>query len=101
MAVRDVEPGHAMTLRLEQLLRQARRVKQQTTIDPPLQISELVTNNEPLLGPVIGDDETHKTVIESSAKSVFYAILVSQVTQPIFLELTSTRRPPRLMIQHL
>ena len=82
MAVHDAEPGHAMTLTLEQLLKRARQVKKQTAIDPPLQISDLISSNEPLLGPVMGDPETHKTIIESSAKNVFYAILVRQLSQP-------------------
>jgi THO complex subunit 1 len=88
MAVHDAEPGHAMTLTLEQLLKRARQVKKQTAIDPPLQISDLISSNEPLLGPVMGDPETHKTIIESSAKNVFYAILAStQIDDPAFVNI--------------
>jgi len=72
-----VEPDPDMTARLEELLQQARNLKRETTIDPPLPVSELHSNEGPLLGAINGDPEMHKTVIERTAKHLYYAILVS------------------------
>lgn len=74
MAVPDVDPDNAIVARLNQLLRQARIVKPSTSIDPPLQVSELVPENEPLLGEIEG---MKQLAVESAARSLFYANLVS------------------------
>jgi THO complex subunit 1 len=77
MAVPDVLPTDAVAPRLDYLLRRARIVKQSATIDPPLQVSELVPESEPLLGNIEGEKEVRALAVESAAKNVFYANLVS------------------------
>jgi THO complex subunit 1 len=77
MAAPDVLPADAVAPRLDYLLRRARVVKQSASIDPPLQVSELVPESEPLLGDIEGGKEVRTLAVESAAKSVFYANLVS------------------------
>lgn len=67
----------AVAPRLDYLLRRARVVKQSTSVDPPLHVSELVSENEPLLGEIEGGSQVRALAVESAAKSVFYANLVS------------------------
>lgn len=62
--------------RLNELLQRARNVKTNTSIEPPLQVSELVPDNEPLFGDINGEKEILSTALESAAKSVFYASIV-------------------------
>jgi THO complex subunit 1 len=77
MAAPDVLSADAVAPRLDYLLQRARVVKQVTSIDPPLQVSELVPENEPLLGKIEGGDQVRTLAVESAAKNVFYANLVS------------------------
>jgi THO complex subunit 1 len=77
MTTSNVLPADAVAPRLDYLLRRARIVKQSTAIDPPLQVSELVPESEPLLGEIEGGKEVRTLAVESAAKSVFYANLVS------------------------
>lgn len=77
MATPSVLSADAVAPRLDYLLRRARVVKQSTAIDPPLQVSELVPESEPLLGEIEGGKEVRTLAVESAAKSVFYANLVS------------------------
>jgi len=77
MAVSSGPWANAVAPRLDYLLRRARIVKQSTSIDPPLQVSELVPEDEPLLGEIEGDKEVRSLAVESAAKSVFYSHLVS------------------------
>lgn len=77
MAVPSRSTANAVAPRLDYLLRRARTVKQSASIDPPLQVSELVPENEPLLGDIEGEKEVRALAIESAAKSVFYINLVS------------------------
>jgi hypothetical protein len=77
MAAPDVLSADAVAPRLDYLLQRARVVKAVTSIDPPLQVSELVPENEPLLGKIEGGDQVRTLAVESAAKSVFYANLVS------------------------
>lgn len=63
--------------RLNELLQRARTVKQSTTIEPPLQVSELVPENEPLFSDINGEKDVLSTAVESAAKGVFYAHIVS------------------------
>jgi THO complex subunit 1 len=67
---------NAVVARLDYLLQRARVVKPTATIDPPLQVSELVPEDEPLFGSIEGEDEGRKLAVESAAKSLFYANLV-------------------------
>jgi THO complex subunit 1 len=78
MAAPDVLSPDAVAPRLDYLLQRARVVKRSTSIDPPLQVSELVPENEPLLGRIEGGDQVRTLAVESASKSVFYANLVSQ-----------------------
>lgn len=63
--------------RLEELLQRARTVKPSTAIEPQLQVSELVPENEPLFHDINGEKDVLSTAVESAAKSVFYAHIVS------------------------
>ncbi|KAF2852168.1 nuclear matrix protein-like protein [Plenodomus tracheiphilus IPT5] len=86
MAVLDGSSPNPVALRLDYLLRRARIVKQSATIDPPLQVSELVPENEPLLGDIEGEKEVRALAIESAAKSVFYINLGStRIDEPAFV----------------
>lgn len=72
--------------RLDLLLRRACDVKQSTSIDPPLQVSELVNEGESLLGDIEGEKEVRLLAIESAAKRVFYANLGStRIEEPAFV----------------
>lgn len=77
MAVSGLLPADAVAPRLDYLLRRARHVKQVASIDPPLQVSELVPEGEPLLGEIEGGKEVRTLAVETAAKRVFYANLVS------------------------
>ncbi|CAN9175277.1 unnamed protein product [Alternaria alternata] len=86
MSPPNVLPADAVAPRLDYLLRRARDVKQSTAIDPPLQVSELVPENEPLLGEIEGGKEVRTLAVESAAKSVFYANLGStRIEEPTFV----------------
>jgi THO complex subunit 1 len=76
MAVSDPIPSDSLTVRLEDLLERARNVKQSTTINPPLPVSELAQDGQPLFTPVFGDKETHMIAFEKAAKATFYNTLV-------------------------
>lgn len=77
MAVPIADTPHASTAsRLEELLRRARTVKPSTAIEPSLQVSELVSENEPLFSDINGEKDVLSTAVESAAKSVFYANIV-------------------------
>ncbi|EUC42751.1 hypothetical protein COCMIDRAFT_102671 [Bipolaris oryzae ATCC 44560] len=86
MAVPGLLPADAVAPRLDFLLRRAREVKRVASIDPPLQVSELVPEGEPLLGEIEGGKEVRTLAVESAAKSVFYANLGStQIEAPEFV----------------
>ncbi|CAG5150621.1 uncharacterized protein ALTATR162_LOCUS2720 [Alternaria atra] len=86
MATANVLPADAVAPRLDYLLRRARVVKQSTAIDPPLQVSDLVPESEPLLGEIEGGKEVRTLAVESAAKSVFYANLGStRIEEPAFV----------------
>lgn len=75
MPVAD-SPQVSTTARLNELLRRAQIVKPSTSIEPTLQVSELVPENEPLFSDINGDKDVLSTAVESAAKSVFYANIV-------------------------
>lgn len=77
MVASDTSTEDGFVARLNYLLRRARAVKSSVTIDPPLQVSALLENNEPILERIEGDKEIHNLAIESAAKHIFYASLVS------------------------
>ncbi|KAL1610448.1 hypothetical protein SLS60_002116 [Paraconiothyrium brasiliense] len=72
--------------RLNALVKRARAVKQETSIDPPLQIPALLTDNEPLMDPIEPRDLRELTA-ESAAKSILYPILNStRIHDPSFVD---------------
>lgn len=77
MAVSASESQNAVIATLNDLLQRARIVKPSTTIDPPLQVSDLVPESEPLFDDIEGEDEARKLAVDSAAKFLFYANLVS------------------------
>jgi THO complex subunit 1 len=77
MAVPSQAPQDAVAARLDYLLHRARIVKPSTSIDPPLQVGDLVPEHEPLLGSIEGEKEARFLAVDSPARSLFYAILVS------------------------
>ncbi|KAF1947734.1 nuclear matrix protein [Clathrospora elynae] len=86
MAVADILPADAVAPRIDFLLRRARVVKQSVSVDPPLQVSELVPESEPLIGEIEGGKEVRTLAVESAAKSVFYANLGStRIEEPAFV----------------
>jgi THO complex subunit 1 len=79
MAVPDISPENSFTRILYDLLRRARSIKRSTAIDPPLQVSALFDNDDnPISAPTASDKDAHNYAVESAAKSIFYANLVSQ-----------------------
>lgn len=74
MAVATNVLTNPFTARLNDLLRRARRVKQSSSIDPPLQVKALVDGDKNL-GFIPGDKDASE--IEIAAKSIFYSTLVS------------------------
>jgi len=77
MAVPVADAPHVSTAaRLDELLQRARNAKPSTTIEPSLQVSELVHENEPLFSGINGEKDVLSTAVESAAKSVFYANIV-------------------------
>lgn len=88
MAIPDIEPAQAMTLRLQELLERAKHVKKSTTVDPALPVSELVGGDELLLSDAVGDKETHKSIVERAARNIFYDILASTpIDHPAFVQI--------------
>jgi hypothetical protein len=100
MAVPVVSLSDAMAERLQELLQRALRVKP-STIDPPLQVSELVSDNEDIIAPVSGDKEIHMNAIESAAKNIFYSSLVSQARAFLSRLLIRYRGQQQSKIPHL
>ncbi|KAF2280161.1 uncharacterized protein EI97DRAFT_455084 [Westerdykella ornata] len=77
-----------MAERLRVLLQRARTVKQSTSLEPPLPVSELVTNTDHILGSVVGDKEVHMNAIETAARNVFYSTLAScPIGDPSFVDI--------------
>lgn len=78
MALSVADASQASTAaRLDELLQRARTVKPSTSIEPPLQVSELVPENELLFNDINGEKDVLSTAVESAAKSIFYANIVS------------------------
>jgi THO complex subunit 1 len=80
MTVVNVVSQSSAVEALDDLLRRAHIVKQTTSIDPPLQVSELVSGDDALFNGLQGEKDMRATAVESAAKSVFYANLVSCFT---------------------
>ncbi|KAF2828565.1 hypothetical protein CC86DRAFT_454324 [Ophiobolus disseminans] len=76
----------AVVARLNYLLQRALVIKPNATIDPPLQVSELVPEEELLLGHLEGEKEVRWLAADSAAKGLFYAYLGStRITEPEFV----------------
>lgn len=88
MAVSNSTPSDAISQRLNDLLHRAREVKQSSSIEPPLQVSSLAADNEPLFSPIHGDKEIHTLAFERAAKNIFYNKLGSaQIQDPAFVHI--------------
>jgi THO complex subunit 1 len=92
MAPKEVAQD-AVAVRLDHLLQRARIVKPSTAIDPPLQVSELVPDNQLLLGSIDGEKDARLLAVDSSARHLFYAILVCQTSSPQDLADVSREQP--------
>ncbi|KAF2997600.1 hypothetical protein E8E13_003209 [Curvularia kusanoi] len=86
MVVPDISASqNNVSARLDDLLQRARSVKSSTSIEPPLQVSELTPGNDPLFGEAYGDKDVLSTALESAAKRVFYAnIGMTRIDDPAF-----------------
>ncbi|KAH6616512.1 nuclear matrix protein [Boeremia exigua] len=79
-------PQGSTAARLNELLQRARIVKPSTSIEPPLQVSELVPEAGPLFSDINGEKEILSTALESAAKGVFYAnIGTTKIDEPAFV----------------
>jgi len=78
----------AVAGRLDRLLQRARLVKPSATIDPPLQVSELDPEEELHLSELEGEKEARWLAVDSAAKGLFYAYLVSTCSPPQSIPLT-------------
>ena len=86
MAISGLSPEAAFTSRIQELVRRARNTKRETTINPPLQISALLQDNEPLVEQ-IEPKELRELTAESAAKSILYPILNStRIQDPAFVD---------------
>jgi hypothetical protein len=86
MAISAVSSQDVLSSRLNVLVRRARTVKKETSIDPPLQISALLEDNEPLVERIEPRDLRDLTA-ESAAKSILYPILSSaRISDPSFVD---------------
>ncbi|KAF2738148.1 nuclear matrix protein-like protein [Polyplosphaeria fusca] len=88
MAVFDQEPTPTdkIEARLHTLLNRARDVKQGSSIEPPLAISNLVQDGEHLALKVLDDADMQSNAFEVAAKRILYANLVSsEITDPSFV----------------
>ncbi|KAF2444666.1 nuclear matrix protein [Karstenula rhodostoma CBS 690.94] len=86
MAIPAMSSEDILSSRLDALVRRARTVKQETSIDPPLQISALLEDNEAIVERIEPRDLRELTA-ESSAKSILYPILSSaRISDPSFVD---------------
>ncbi|KAF2653256.1 hypothetical protein K491DRAFT_603281 [Lophiostoma macrostomum CBS 122681] len=86
MAVPDSAPSDTLTLKLEVLLERARDVKQSTSINPPLTVSELAQDGQPLFTLVSSNKDTDIVAFEKAAKAIFYNNLGSKpINDPSFV----------------
>jgi THO complex subunit 1 len=79
----------SVTARLQALLRQARTLKNQTTVDPPLFSEDLVPLIEAFQEDFADvDDQTFKfNVLETAARDIFYALIGSTaIDDPAFVQ---------------
>lgn len=82
MARSTADSQEAIVARLNHLLERARSVKPSTSIDPPLHVSDLIREDESLFDSIEGNDEARRLSVETAAKSLFYANLVSSPLIP-------------------
>ncbi|KAH3917817.1 hypothetical protein HBI56_112630 [Parastagonospora nodorum] len=88
MARSTADSQGAIISRLNYLLERARSVKPSTSIDPPLQVSDLIREDEFLFDPIEGSDEARRLSVETAAKSLFYANLGStRIGEPAFVSI--------------
>jgi len=86
MATNDEFEHDAVMQRLNFLLQRARLVKPSTSIDPPLQVAELVPEDQALLGDIEGEREVRWLAVDSAARRLFYANLGAiRIHQPDFV----------------
>jgi THO complex subunit 1 len=86
MAIPAVSSEDVLSSRLNVLVRRARTVKKETSIDPLLQISALLEDNEALVERIEPRDLRDLTA-ESAAKSILYPILSStRINDPSFVD---------------
>lgn len=74
MAFSSTSAEAVFTSRLKDLVQRARTIKQETSIDPPLQVSALLQDNESLVEQ-IEPRELRELAAEGAAKSILYPIL--------------------------
>lgn len=91
-------PQSSTAARLSELLQRARNVKPSTSIEPPLQVSELVPDEESLFGDISGEKEILSVALESAAKGVFYSTIVRSLSLP-YNQANGARVQPRSMSQ--
>ncbi|KAL6704330.1 hypothetical protein ACN47E_008286 [Coniothyrium glycines] len=85
MAVSDTSTTNSVESRLDYLLQRARVVKPSVSVNPPLQVSDLVPENETLLGHLEGEKEVRFLAVETAARRVFYEhIGRTQIDDPAF-----------------
>lgn len=82
MAVSEGAPSDVMAVKLDALLLRAQALKKTTSVQPPLQVSELATDEEPLFAPISGDKDMHMIAFETAARNIFYSKLACQPPAP-------------------
>ena len=76
MALPPVDSIEAVTLRFKQLLEKAQRIKSSASIEPSISITELLSDDTPLLSDNIQNQTTHNTVAETAAKRLLHHFVV-------------------------
>lgn len=86
MAGSGLSSEEAFTFRLKELVRRARAIKHENSIDPPLQMSALLHDNEPLVERLEPKD-LHELTAENAAKKILYPIIDStRIHEPAFVD---------------
>ena len=60
-------------------------MKPNTSIDPPLHVSDLIREGDSLFDSIEGNDEARRLSVETAAKSLFYANLVRSLLSLIYV----------------
>ncbi|KAF2457952.1 THO complex subunit 1 transcription elongation factor-domain-containing protein [Lineolata rhizophorae] len=83
----EVASVEAATVRLEDLLGRARRVKQSNSIEPPLPVSEFASDDGLLAATEPDSRHAHNAVVETAARNLQYNVVAhTNIEDPAFVK---------------